>query len=184
VFGTFPQAAKTPFANEAWIISLFGGDVMLFANKARIIAAVVAIFVAVVIVKVTARTALGRSVRAAADDPEAARYSGVNIGFVYKISFGLGAAMTALAGGLMASFFPFQPYVGGEFIIIMYAGVVLGGMGSVLGAFWGGLIIGLIQQMSTLVLPQQLQNATIFIVFLLILLFRPNGLLGRSTERA
>jgi branched-chain amino acid transport system permease protein len=92
--------------------------------------------------------------------------------------------MTAVAGGLMASYFPFQPYVGAEFIIIMYAGVVLGGMGSMLGAFWGGLIIGVIQQMSTLVLPQQLQNATIFVIFLLILLLRPNGLLGRATERA
>ncbi|MGE3145217.1 MAG: branched-chain amino acid ABC transporter permease [Pseudorhodoplanes sp.] len=184
VFGTLPQSAKTPLSTEAWIVSLFGGDVMLFANQARVIAALIAILIAIGIVLVMSRTALGRSVRAAADDPDAARYSGVNIGFVYKITFGLGAAMTAIAGGLMASYFPFQPYVGGEFIIIMYAGVVLGGMGSVLGAFWGGLIIGVIQQMSTLVLPQQLQNATIFIVFLLILLFRPNGLLGRSTERA
>ena len=65
----------------------------------------------------------------------------------------------------------------------MYAGVVLGGMGSVLGAFWGGLTIGLVQQLSTLVLPQQLQNATIFVVFLLIILFRPQGLFGRNVER-
>ena len=65
----------------------------------------------------------------------------------------------------------------------MYAGVVLGGMGSVLGAFWGGLTIGLVQQLSTLVLPQQLQNATIFVVFLLIILLRPQGLFGRNVER-
>lgn len=183
-FGSLPQAAKTPLSNQAWIINLFGGDVMLFANQARVVAACVAIVMAVVMYLIVTHTALGRSVRAAADDPEAARYSGVNISFVYKITFGLGAAMTAVAGGLMASYFPFQPYVGAEFIIIMYAGVVLGGMGSMLGAFWGGLIIGVIQQMSTLVLPQQLQNATIFVIFLLILLLRPNGLLGRATERA
>ena len=65
----------------------------------------------------------------------------------------------------------------------MYAGVVLGGMGSVMGAFWGGLTIGLVQQLSTLVLPQQLQNATIFVVFLLIILLRPQGLFGRNVER-
>ena len=65
----------------------------------------------------------------------------------------------------------------------MYAGVVLGGMGSVVGAFWGGLTIGLVQQLSTLVLPQQLQNATIFVVFLLIILLRPQGLFGRNVER-
>jgi len=65
----------------------------------------------------------------------------------------------------------------------MYAGVVLGGMGSVSGAFWGGLTIGLIQQLSTLVLPNQLQNAAIFVAFLLIVLLRPQGLFGRSVER-
>ena len=67
--------------------------------------------------------------------------------------------------------------------MVMYAGVVLGGMGSVGGAFAGGLVIGLVQQMSTLVLPQQLQNAAVFVVFLLVILLRPQGLFGRSVER-
>jgi branched-chain amino acid transport system permease protein len=69
-------------------------------------------------------------------------------------------------------------------VIIMYAGVVLGGMGSVGGAFWGGLTIGLVQQLSTLVLPVQLQNTAIFVVFLLIMMLRPEGLFGRNVERA
>jgi branched-chain amino acid transport system permease protein len=60
---------------------------------------------------------------------------------------------------------------------------VLGGFGSIVGAFWGGLIIGLVQQLSTLVLPVQLQNAAIFVVFLLIVFVRPEGLFGRSAER-
>jgi len=62
--------------------------------------------------------------------------------------------------------------------------VVLGGMGSIGGAFLGGLIIGLVQQLSTLVMPTQLQNTAIFVIFLLILLVRPQGLLGRNVERA
>ena len=66
----------------------------------------------------------------------------------------------------------------------MYAGVVLGGIGSIEGAFWGGMVIGLVQQLSTLVLPLQLQNAAVFLVFVLILLFRPQGLFGRNVERA
>jgi branched-chain amino acid transport system permease protein len=65
----------------------------------------------------------------------------------------------------------------------MYAGVVLGGMGRIVGAFWGGLAIGLVQQLSTLVLPIQLQNMTIFVVFLLVVSLRPEGLFGRSVER-
>jgi branched-chain amino acid transport system permease protein len=66
----------------------------------------------------------------------------------------------------------------------MYAGVVLGGMGSILGAFWGGLTIGLVQQVSTLFLPYQLQNTAIFVIFLLIIFFRPQGMFGRVWERA
>jgi branched-chain amino acid transport system permease protein len=65
----------------------------------------------------------------------------------------------------------------------MYAGVVLGGMGSIIGAFWGGMTIGLVQQLATLVLPTQLQNAAIFVVFLLIVFLRPQGFFGRMVER-
>ena len=65
-----------------------------------------------------------------------------------------------------------------------YSGVVLGGMGSILGAFWGGLTVGFVQQFSALILPPQLQNAAIFVVFLMIVLLRPQGLFGRSAERA
>jgi branched-chain amino acid transport system permease protein len=65
----------------------------------------------------------------------------------------------------------------------MYAGVVLGGIGSVGGAFLGGFVIGVVQQLSTMVLPIQLQNTAIFVAFLLIVMFRPHGLFGRSAER-
>ena len=64
----------------------------------------------------------------------------------------------------------------------MYAGVVLGGLGSIVGAFWGGMIIGLVQQLSTLVLPIQLQNTAIFVVFLLIVFLRPQGLFGTNVH--
>jgi len=88
-----------------------------------------------------------------------------------------------VAGGLLATNNPFHPFVGLEYVIVMYAGVVLGGMGSIIGAFWGGMTIGLVQQMSTLILPTQLQNAAIFVVFLLIIFFRPQGFFGRMVER-
>ncbi len=183
-FGTVPKITRTPLASEAWTISLFSGDVMLFLNKARMIAAALAVSLAFLVLVVMNRTVLGRSVRAAADDPDAARYCGVPVRLVYSLTFGIGAAMTAAAGGMLSAYFPFQPYIGSDFVIFMYAGVVLGGMGTTLGAFFGGVVIGLVQQMSTLVLPQQLQNATIFIVFLLILVLRPHGIFGRNVERA
>ncbi len=184
VFGTLPQTARTPLSASAWIVGpMFGDEVMLFVNKARAVSSLLAIVLAIGLFFVISRTRLGKSVRAAADDADAARYSGVNVRAIYRIVFGLGTAVTALAGGLAATFYPFHPYVGLEFVIIMYSGVVLGGLGSMLGAFWGGFTIGMVQQLSTLVLPQQLQNATIFVIFVLILLFRPQGLFGRQTER-
>ena len=108
---------------------------------------------------------------------------GIDVDRCHRIAFALGAAITALAGGLLATNYPFHPYIGLEYVIVMYAGVVLGGMGSIIGAFWGGMTIGLVQQLSTLVLPTQLQNAAIFVVFLLVIFLMPQGFFGRVVER-
>jgi branched-chain amino acid transport system permease protein len=184
VFGSEPQTMRTPMSSNAWELGpLFGLDITLFLNQARSLASVVALAMAAAVALFIARTRLGKMLRAAADNPEAATYMGIHVGRAYRLAFGIGAAVTAIAGGLVATYYPFQPYIGIEFVIVMYAGVVLGGMGSVGGAFWGGLTIGLIQQLSTLVLPNQLQNAAIFVAFLLIVLLRPQGLFGRSVER-
>jgi len=184
-FGSTPENIRTPLSATAWEIGPLAGDhVSMFLNKARSVAFVVSIAVALALYFFVTRTRIGKELRAAADNPEAATYMGIDVDRAHRIAFGLGCAITALAGGLVATYYPFQPYVGLEFVIIMYAGVVLGGMGSIGGAFWGGLTIGLVQQLSTLFLPVQLQNAAIFVVFLLIVLWRPEGLFGRNVERA
>ena len=184
-FGSTPSNIRTPLSASAWELGpLAAGEVYVFLNKARSVAFVVSAVVAVALFMFINRSRIGKMLRAAADNPEAATYMGIDVERAHRIAFGLGCAITALAGGLVATFYPFQPYVGLEFVIIMYAGVVLGGMGSIGGAFWGGLTIGLVQQLSTLVLPVQLQNTAIFVVFLLIVMLRPEGLFGRNVERA
>ncbi len=184
LFGSSPRSVRTPMSANAWELQpLPGLDVTLFLNQARTVGALVAVAVAVTIALFVARSRRGKMLRAAADNPEAATFMGINVGHAYRLAFGLGAAITGVAGGLVASFLPFQPYTGIEFVMVMYAGVVLGGMGSVGGAFIGGLVIGLVQQLSTLVLPQQLQNTAVFVIFLLVILLRPQGLFGRSVER-
>ncbi|MGE0313436.1 MAG: branched-chain amino acid ABC transporter permease [Lautropia sp.] len=183
-FGSTPTTIRTPTSSNAWSIGPVAGlDIMVFLNQARTLASLTTLIVAGGIALFIARSRTGRMLRAAADNPLAATYMGVHVGRAHRLAFAIGCAVTAIAGGLVATYYPFQPYIGIEFVIIMYAGVVLGGMGSVAGAFWGGLTIGLIQQLSTLVLPLQLQNAAIFITFLLIVLLRPQGLFGRSVER-
>ncbi len=184
-FGSTPSNIRTPLSASAWELGpLVGEHVSVFLNKARSVAFLVSAAVAIALFLFIARTRIGKMLRAAADNPEAATYMGIDVEKAHRIAFGLGCAITALTGGLVATYYPFQPYVGLEFVIIMYAGVVLGGMGSIGGAFWGGLTIGLVQQLSTLVLPLQLQNTAIFVVFLLIMMLRPEGLFGRNVERA
>ena len=185
VMGSSPVSIVSHLSSNAWEIPLLiDDDSTLFLNKARTLAALLSVVVAMGLFRLIRSTELGKSLRAAADNPEAATYVGIDVSRAHRIAFGLGAAIAGVAGGLLVLTTPAQPFVGTDYIIIMYAGVVLGGIGSITGAFWGGMVIGLVQQISTLVLPLQLQNATVFLVFVLILLLRPQGLFGRSAERA
>lgn len=184
LFGSEPNSIRTPMSSSAWEVGpLVGEWVSVFLNKARLVGAVVSVVVALGLYAFVTRTRLGKALRASADNVVAAQYMGINVDRAHRIAFGIGTAITAVAGGLVAMYYPFQPYVGIEFVIVMYAGVVLGGLGSITGAFWGGMTIGLVQQLSTLILPIQLQNTAIFVVFLLVIFFRPQGLFGNSVER-
>lgn len=184
VFGTIPVTVRTPLSSSAFLIGPIYGDATIFLNKAKLVACVVAIITALVLYFVLEFTRIGKALRAAADNPTAATYMGIDVDKYYRMAFALGSGITAIAGGLMATYLSFGSFVGFDYVIIMYSGVVLGGIGSIMGAFWGGMTVGMVQQMSTLVLPPQLQNAAIFIVFLLIVMLRPQGLFGRSAERA
>ncbi len=184
VFGTIPVTVRTPLSSSAFLVGPLYGDATIFLNKAKLVACAVAIITALILYFVLEFTRIGKALRAAADNPTAATYMGIDVDKYYRMAFGLGSGITAIAGGLMATYLSFGSFVGFDYVIIMYSGVVLGGIGSIMGAFWGGMTVGMVQQMSTLVLPPQLQNAAIFIVFLLIVMLRPQGLFGRSAERA
>ena len=183
-FGSQLISIRTPLSASAWTIGpLWDQDVMIFINKARGIAALISVVTIVALTALIGRSRLGKALRASADNPEAATFMGIDVARAHRIAFGLGVGVTAIAGGLIATTLPFHPFVGLDYVIVMYAGVVLGGMGSIGGAFWGGMTIGLVQQLSTLVLPTQLQNTAIFVVFLAIVFFRPQGFFGRVAER-
>jgi branched-chain amino acid transport system permease protein len=184
VFGSFPQSIRTPLSTSAWEIG------PVFVNQARGVAFVVAVLLAIGLYLFLNNTAIGKSLRAAADNPEAATYMGIDVDLAHRIAFSVGIALTAIAGGLVATYYQFQPYVGLEFVVIMYVSVVLGGLGSTVGAFFGGLIIGLVQQLWPVMAdvlgiqnPIQLQNAVIFLMFLLIVYLRPQGFFGRFATR-
>jgi branched-chain amino acid transport system permease protein len=184
VFGSALVSIRTPLSSTAWEIGPVWGDLItIFINKSRGIAALVSIGAIAGLAALISQSRLGKSLRAAADNPDAATYMGIDVDHAYRIAVALGVTITGIAGGLLATTYPFHPYVGLEYVIVMYAGVVLGGMGSILGAFWGGMTIGLVQQLSALILPTQLQNSAIFVVFLLIVFLRPQGFFGHAVER-
>jgi branched-chain amino acid transport system permease protein len=171
-----PRGIKTTYATQAFAV----GPVLV--NEARAYACATAIVLALAVYLLLTRTDLGKALRAAADDPEAAEYQGINVRTMHGVAFGIGIALVAAAGGLLATYYPIEPTVAVNFIVLMFVAVVLGGLGSIPGAFVGGIIIGLVQSLTLLVLPFQLQNAGVFIAFLLVLYLRPQGLFGRRAR--
>ena len=185
VFGSSPVSVSNELSYSAWEWGpLVGERVSVFVNQAQTISAILAVLVVTAFGLLMAKTRLGKSLRAAADNPDAATFMGINVDRAHRLAFGFGVGITAIGGGLLASNVSFQPYIGTEYVIIMYAGVVLGGLGSIRGAFLGGLSIGVLQQVSAIILPNQLQNTVIFVCFLIIILFRPQGFFGRRDRIA
>ncbi|MFI5280104.1 MAG: branched-chain amino acid ABC transporter permease, partial [Gemmatimonadales bacterium] len=171
-----PRGIRTTYATQAFAV----GPVLL--NQARAYAFALALLLAGAVYVFLTRTDLGRALRAAADDPEAATYQGINVRAMHGVAFGVGIALVAAAGGLLATYYPIEPNVGVNFIVLMFVAVVLGGLGSIPGAFVGGIAIGLVQSLTLLVLPLQLQNVGVFVAFLVVLYVRPQGLFGRRTR--
>jgi branched-chain amino acid transport system permease protein len=124
-------------------------------------------------------TDMGRSIRAASQNREAATLMGIDVQRTYLVAFGIGSACVGLAAPLMISFYYTSPTVGLFFGLIAFVVVVLGGMGNFLGALVGGLIIGLTETVGAAILPGSLSRVLTFAIFVLVLLFKPEGIFGR-----
>jgi branched-chain amino acid transport system permease protein len=120
----------------------------------------------------------GRAMRATAQNPLAAQLVGINTAMMYRMAFALGVGLTAFGGAIILPYTTVYPSVGGQFVVLMFTAVVLGGLGSVAGAVAGGLAVGVIQDVSALLFPIQLQNLVLFVVFIAVLALRPEGLVG------
>ena len=174
-FGSDVRSIRTSLSSTAWSLDIpFTQDGMVFFNQARVVTCIAGAVCAVALHILINRTRFGKTLRATADNAIAATYMAINVERMHRLAFALGTAITAVAGALVALQYPFQPYVGLDFIIVMYTGVVLGGMGSIIGALWGGMAIGVIQQCATLFL-QPVTECGVFVVFIAILLVRPQS---------
>jgi len=124
------------------------------------------------------RTDFGRALEATREDAGAVALVGIDRNRVFAIGWGLGAALVGLAGAIMATFFYIYPDVGSSFALIAYVTVALGGFGSVFGAFAGGIIIGLVEAITAMILPPSLKSVGIYSVYLAVVFLRPRGLFG------
>lgn len=125
------------------------------------------------------RTYLGKAVRATAQDREAAMLMGINVPRIFALTFGIGSALVGLAGCALMPLHSTFPTVGLNFVLIAFVVVVLGGMGSMEGALLGGICIGLVQVFSGYYIAPAFGQMFYFLVFILILIVRPAGLLGQ-----
>lgn len=124
------------------------------------------------------KTDFGRALEATREDAGAVALVGIDKNRVFAVGWGMGAALVGLAGAIMAMFFYIYPDVGASFALIAYVTVALGGFGSVFGAFAGGIIVGLVEATTALVLPPSLKAVGIYAVYLLVVFIRPRGLFG------
>jgi len=153
------------------------GDIRIAATRLIILIAVTAI--AVLLHLFLARTLTGKSIRAVTQDRQAARLMGINVERTFMVTFGIGAALAGLAGALIAPIYTLSPGIGGNFILAAFAVVVLGGLGSVAGAYFGGMIVGIVEAFAGYYIDPELKQAIWFLIFLAVLVVRPTGLFGQ-----
>ena len=146
---------------------------------ARLIVLAAATAVALALGVFLQRTMLGKAIRAVAQDHRAATLMGINVHWIYMVSFGIGAALAGLAGCLLSPLYTMSPQIGTNFILPAFAVVVLGGLGSVFGAYVGGFIVGLTEALAGYYLDPALKHAVLFAVFIIVLVVRPSGLFGQ-----
>lgn len=174
VFGGNPRGVTVGYTTTVRIIGAV-------ADLTRILAFVGALVLAGMLYLLLQRTRTGTSIRAVAANADGAQLVGIDVRRTYVLTFALGTACAGAAGTLVAPFVTITATTGELFNIIAFVVVVLGGMGNVAGALVGGLLIGLTEQLGGVLLPDQSPLLAVFVVFVLVLLLRPQGLFGRIT---
>jgi len=168
------RIVKTSYSSKVIII----GDYRI--GFTRLVAFLIASGGILILFLFLENTYTGKAIRALAQERRASQLMGINIFKTYQIAFGIGIAITGLAGAILMPLFYAFPTVGNLFSLIAFVVVILGGYNNLVGALFGGLIIGLIESFGGFFISPHLKEAIYFIIFILILLFKPTGLLGHK----
>jgi len=170
IFSSDYKTVKTSYSSSAFFL----GNISF--NVPMCIAFVFSIAFTLVLFWFLLRTDMGRSIRATAQDKDAATLMGVNSSRITIITFGLGSSLTAAAGSLLIPIFYLFPDIGGPFTLKAFVITILGGLGSTVGAIFGGLVLGIAESLGATYIGMGYKEMVGFVIFLLVLVFLPGGL--------
>ena len=175
IWGASPKVYKSLVAGQ-W--ELLGGELKI--SWVTVLTVVVCIIIAVALTLFTTKSKMGKAMRACSEDKGAAQLMGINVNRTISLTFAIGSALAAIAGVLLCSYTTaLMPTTGSMPGIKAFTAAVFGGIGSIPGAFLGGILLGVIEALAKAYISTQLSNAILFAVLIVVLLVRPAGLLGK-----
>jgi branched-chain amino acid transport system permease protein len=178
------RTIAVPYTRTPIVIGPFPslGLEALIVNPGRLIAFVIGIGLSLAFYLFLQKSYTGKIIRATCQDRTTALLMGVNIDRVFLMTFAIGIMLVGVAGSIMMPIYTAHPWVGFEFVLVMFVAVVLGGMGSIVGAVIAGLFIGVLEVFSSFVIGPESKQAVYFLVFIAVLVIRPSGLFGQKGE--
>lgn len=174
LFGPDPQGVQLDYALDSIAVGL------LVIDKTRLYAAIAAVVAAGLLLAFFKYATVGRAIRACADNYLGAQVVGLNVGRLYALTFGIGSACIGAAGCIILLLVDVHPYLAPGYTLLAFIVVIIGGMGSLFGALLGGVLIGVAEALAAVVIQPSLKTAFSFALLILVLLLRPQGLLGKA----
>jgi branched-chain amino acid transport system permease protein len=176
IFGPDAQAAHVSYAYDSFEIG------PLLVDKVRVYAGLAALVVSALLFAFFRYTDTGKAIRACGDNYMGALVVGLNVRRLYALTFGIGCACLGAAGAILVLLIDVHPYLGPSYTLLAFIIVIIGGLGSLPGALLGGLLIGVSEAMAGLFMQPSLKSAVSFGLLILVLLLRPQGLLGKAAR--
>lgn len=178
IFGANTKA----FTSVVPIKAVKVGDKLTITGE-TIVTVLACIIIMIVLTLFVNRTKAGRAMLAVSEDKGAAQLMGINVNRTISLTFAIGSALAAVAGVLLCSAYPsLTPYTGSMPGIKAFVAAVFGGIGSIPGAFIGGIILGIIENLSKAYISSQLADAIVFMVLIIVLMVKPTGILGKKIQ--
>jgi len=174
IFGPDAQGVQVDYAWDSFAF----GEIII--DYPKMFAAIAAIVVASLLLAFFKYTSTGKAIRACADNRMGAQVVGLNVGRLYALTFGIGAACLGAAGAIIILLFEVHPYLAPGYTLLAFVIVIIGGLGSLFGALVGGILIGVSEAMAAIIFQPSMKTAFSFALLILVLLLRPQGLLGKA----